>query len=89
MVHRDLKPGNIMITEDGIVKVLDFGLAKFAAPAESGDDQAATIIELDSVRTTPGTIVGTVAYMSPEQAEGKPSTPARTSSLSAPFFMRC
>lgn len=65
IVHRDLKPGNIMVTESGLVKVLDFGLAKVAA---SGP-MAAT---LTTKQTEEGAIVGTIAYMSPEQAEGKP-----------------
>jgi len=65
ITHRDLKPGNIMVTENGLVKVLDFGLAKLAA--ESGP-LAATQTDR---QTEEGTIVGTVAYMSPEQAQGK------------------
>ncbi|MBZ5577041.1 MAG: protein kinase [Acidobacteriia bacterium] len=60
IIHRDLKPTNVMITETG-VKLLDFGLAKLTEP---GDD--------DATRTVEGTLVGTVAYMSPEQAQGKP-----------------
>jgi Tol biopolymer transport system component/predicted Ser/Thr protein kinase len=70
IVHRDLKPANIMVDESGIVKVLDFGLAKLAAPASAlnGEDATGTMPML----TTPGMIVGTVAYMSPEQVRGQP-----------------
>jgi eukaryotic-like serine/threonine-protein kinase len=65
IVHRDLKPANIMVDETGLVKVLDFGLAKLAEPASAPGSEVMTMA------TTPGMIVGTVAYMSPEQAEGK------------------
>jgi serine/threonine-protein kinase len=70
VVHRDLKPANIKITPEGRVKVLDFGLAKAMAPgAESSSPDAAT---LTLEATQPGTVLGTAAYMSPEQARGKP-----------------
>lgn len=68
ILHRDLKPENVMLTPEGRVKVLDFGLAKLR---DEGDEEDRTTRETQSV-TQDGRIVGTVAYMSPEQAQGLP-----------------
>jgi len=69
ITHRDLKPDNVMIDVDGRLRVLDFGLAKLQNPTESAE---ASHLPTATAMTGEGVIVGTVAYMSPEQAEGKP-----------------
>jgi tetratricopeptide (TPR) repeat protein len=67
IVHRDLKPSNVFLTSDGRVKILDFGLAQVEAEPVEGETQAPTVTR----HTDPGTVLGTVGYMSPEQVRGE------------------
>jgi len=70
IIHRDIKPENVMIRPDGVVKILDFGIAKLSAKkAAATDEEAATALKQQG--TSPGVIIGTANYMSPEQARGK------------------
>src|SRR5262249_35856318 len=66
IVHRDLKPANVMLTEEGHGKIIDFGLAKLVDPL-SGESDGVTVLKSE---TDPGVVLGTVSYMSPEQARG-------------------
>jgi eukaryotic-like serine/threonine-protein kinase len=91
VIHRDLKPANLKLRPDGTVKVLDFGLAK---AVESGTEPAAGRLMNSPTITTPamtamGVILGTAAYMAPEQAKGRPVDKLRTCGRSGASSTRC
>src|SRR5579863_7629173 len=72
IVHRDIKPGNVFITRRGLAKILDFGLAKVTGKAAASGSDAETMADSDALRlTSPGAMLGTVSYMSPEQVKAK------------------
>ena len=85
VTHRDLKPANVKVTPEGVVKVLDFGLAKVAQPEVPGADEATLTMRFSKV----GAIIGTPAYMAPEQARARRWTGAPTSGPLARCSTRC
>ncbi len=86
IIHRDLKPENLMLRADGLLKILDFGLAKQLGVHFGSRDTTRSLSDLSHFASEPGIVIGTVRYMSPEQARGRNLTRALTSSAWEPCF---